>query len=131
MTRIAYAALAAGVLSLACVPARAMDANTCSSSWEGQAAADTQAAVDACTRLIEAGGLNADELEAAFIGRGAAYDHLGQYTRAISDLNEAIRLNPNDALAYDERGDVEQKMGDTADADADHARAKAIDPPDF
>ena len=131
MSRIAYAALAAGVLSLAGAPAHATDADTCHSSWAGQAAADTQAAVDACTRLIASGSLSADDLEGAYYSRGAAYDHLGQYPSAISDLNEAIRQNPNDALAYDVRGDVEQKTGDTAGADADHARAKAIDPQDF
>lgn len=130
MTRMTCAAFAvAAILSM--TPARADDVGTCNSSWEGQAAVDTQAAVDACTRLIEAGSLSGDDLEGAYSSRGSAYSHLGQYVRAIQDLNEAIRLKPDDPLAYDERGDAERKMGNAAAADADHAKAKAIDPQDF
>lgn len=128
---MACAVLAAGLLCLTGTPTRADDSSACNSSWEGQAPADTQAAVDACTRLINSGGPAGEELEMAYSGRGAAYQHLHQYDRAIPDLNEAIELNPNDALAYDIRANVEEKMGNTAAADADHARAKAIDPQDF
>ena len=36
--------------------------------------------------------------------RGADYDKLGQYQLAIEDYNEAIRLKPDLALAYNNRG---------------------------
>lgn len=128
MRRIVRLAFVAGMLSLASAPAYAV---SCGASWEGQAAAETQAALDTCTGQILAGNLSGEGLELAYLGRGSAYKHLHQYSSALSDLNKAIDLKPDDALAYDERGDVEEKMGDSAAADADHARAKAIDPQDF
>ena len=33
-------------------------------------------------------------------GKGIVYDDLGQYERAIQDYDEAIRLDPQNALAY-------------------------------
>ena len=128
MRRMVYLVFVAGILSLAGAPARAA---SCGSSWEGQPAADTKAAADACTSQIQAGNLSGEELELAYLGRGAAYNHLHQYSSAIADLNQAIALKPDDALAYDVRGDVEEKMGNSAAADADHAKAKAIEPGEF
>jgi tetratricopeptide (TPR) repeat protein len=40
----------------------------------------------------------------AYNNRGTAYNDIGQYQRAIKDYNEAIRLKPNDSLAYKNRG---------------------------
>src|SRR5262249_31722958 len=40
----------------------------------------------------------------AFINRGTEYTRKRDFDRAISDLNEAIRLNPNDARAFNVRG---------------------------
>ena len=35
---------------------------------------------------------------------GAAYNDLGEHQRAIQDFDQAISLNPQDALAYNNRG---------------------------
>jgi tetratricopeptide (TPR) repeat protein len=38
--------------------------------------------------------------------RSACYRLLGEYDRAVSDLNEDLKLNPSRGLSYAERGDV-------------------------
>src|SRR5271168_4285689 len=40
----------------------------------------------------------------AFKGRGAVYAKKGQYDRAMQDLDEAIKLKPDDAEALNNRG---------------------------
>ena len=40
----------------------------------------------------------------AYYNRGVAYDDLGQYQRAIQDSDTAIRLKPDYANAYNNRG---------------------------
>jgi tetratricopeptide (TPR) repeat protein len=47
----------------------------------------------------------------AFYNRGTAYRDKREYDRAIQDLNEAIRLDPNLALAYDNRGNAYSRKG--------------------
>jgi tetratricopeptide (TPR) repeat protein len=42
----------------------------------------------------------------AHINRGAAYAESGQYQLALGDYNEAIRLNPNDAVSFYNRGNL-------------------------
>jgi Flp pilus assembly protein TadD len=37
------------------------------------------------------------------MNRGVAYNKKRMYDRAISDLNEAIRLDPRNALAYNNK----------------------------
>ena len=39
----------------------------------------------------------------AYNNRGFTYLNLGEYQRAIEDLNEALRLDPQDALACNNR----------------------------
>ena len=36
----------------------------------------------------------------AYVGRAAAYENKGEHDKAIADLNQALRLDPNDAAAY-------------------------------
>lgn len=132
MARIAYAALAVmALLSLTGAPAHADDVGTCLEPERGQPA------IDACTRLIESGSLSADDLHETYTKRGQAYVanglhengyDLGQYTRAIQDFDEAIRLKPDDAFAFYTRGMIEGEMGNRAAQDADIAKARAIDP---
>ena len=45
----------------------------------------------------------------------------GDYDRAIPDLDEAIRLNPRYALAYEGRGKVYHSKGDHENNDSDDA----------
>ena len=52
----------------------------------------------------------------------------GGYDRAIADFDEAIKLNPNDANAYYNRGLAYKKKGDKEQAIADFRKALEIDP---
>ena len=56
--------------------------------------------------------------------RGFAYLKKNDYDRALMDLDNAIRLNPDNGRALKSRGLVYQAKGDTARADADLASAK-------
>ena len=42
----------------------------------------------------------------AYINRGIAWNDKEEYDKAIADFNEAIRLDPEDAQAYIDRGDA-------------------------
>jgi len=46
--------------------------------------------------------------------------------KAIADYTEAIRLDPNLALAYNSRGIAYQKIGEEAKAAADFVKAKQL-----
>jgi tetratricopeptide (TPR) repeat protein len=46
----------------------------------------------------------------AYINRGAARSNQAQYEQALADLNQAIRLNPREALAYSHRGAAATEM---------------------
>jgi tetratricopeptide (TPR) repeat protein len=56
--------------------------------------------------------------------RGFAYLKKNDYDRAIMDLDNAIRLNPDNGRALKNRGLVYQAKGDTARANADLEMAK-------
>ena len=47
---------------------------------------------------------------------------------AIADFDEAIKLDPNDATAYNNRGSAKEKLGDYASASADFDQAIKLDP---
>jgi len=42
----------------------------------------------------------------AYSNRGSVYVDLGKYQLALDDYSSAIRINPDDAKAYDNRGIV-------------------------
>lgn len=46
----------------------------------------------------------------AYINRGVAKAHLGQYDDAIADYDEAIRLKPDDTDSYYNRGIAKHKL---------------------
>ena len=52
----------------------------------------------------------------AYSNRGLAHHYLGQLERAIEDYDEAIRLNPEDAVAYYNRGLAYKELGKKAEA---------------
>jgi lipoprotein NlpI len=64
----------------------------------------------------------------AYNNRGNAYKAKGDNDRAIADYNQAISLDPKDALAYNNRGNAYKAKGDNDRAIADYNQAISLDP---
>jgi Flp pilus assembly protein TadD len=62
----------------------------------------------------------------AYKGRAAAFYGKGDNDKAIADLTENIRINPNDATAYHLRGFVYERIGERYKAEDDFAQAKKL-----
>ena len=62
------------------------------------------------------------------LGRGIAWFSKGDYDQAIADYSEAIRIDPNCAYAYAERGATSLFKGDYDKAIADCNEAIGLDP---
>jgi tetratricopeptide (TPR) repeat protein len=82
-------------------------------------------AIAACTRVINGGYRNPALLSRAYVKR-ASFDV--DRKRALVDSNEAVKLDPNNALAYYSRGLAEFWLGENASGTADLAKAKSLDP---
>ena len=67
------------------------------------------AAIAACSRAIVAGG---PDLARLYGKRGLEYSKEKEYDRAISDYNEAMRIDPGDALFFNQRGSAFLQKGD-------------------
>src|SRR5262249_6175665 len=68
--------------------------------------AQRDAAISACTAAITSKKHQGAELATAHVVRGNAYFSKGDYDAAIRDYDEAIRLNPKNAVAFYNRGNV-------------------------
>jgi lipoprotein NlpI len=71
--------------------------NTCRNGTGG-------AAIDACTKIIQSGSPGDHNIPWAYTARGYRWQTMGELDKAIADLDEAIRLNPDFALAHINRG---------------------------
>ncbi|RKU28639.1 hypothetical protein C6497_07710 [Candidatus Poribacteria bacterium] len=60
--------------------------------------------------------------------RGAARDSLGEYSKAIEDFNESIRLNPKKALLFQYRGITKDALKQYEDALKDFQKAIELKP---
>ena len=69
-----------------------------------------------CTWLIRSGRETTEVLAFAFYNRGLGRTALGDRVGAVTDYNEAIRLNPLNAFAFTNRGGVRFALGDRAGA---------------
>jgi tetratricopeptide (TPR) repeat protein len=83
--------------------------------------------VAACNKLIadQDSTYNIPDLVRA---RGFAYYRSGDFRRANSDYNEAIRLNPIDSQSYLNRGLIFLDIGNFGEAAANFTRAHELDP---
>ncbi|QFS42579.1 serine/threonine-protein kinase [Nostoc sphaeroides] len=54
----------------------------------------------------------------------------GNYEGAVEDFNQAIELDPKNALAYNKRGDAYYRLGDYEQAQADSSQAILLNPQD-
>jgi len=63
-----------------------------------------------------------------YLHRGVSYRFTGQFELAMADLNEAIKLNPNDGWAYLNRGITFTVTHQFSAAIEDHQKAIALEP---
>jgi tetratricopeptide (TPR) repeat protein len=84
--------------------------------------------ISACTALIDSGRGNAHGLSEAAYNRGNAYARIGDYDHAIADYDQAIRLNPTMALAFDNRGRAYSEKNQFERAIADYDQAIRLNP---
>lgn len=68
--------------------------------------ANIKAAVDACTTIIETGRQTRQGFVEALLNRGRAYGRVREFDRAIADFEEAVRLDPQNAILLMGRGDA-------------------------
>src|SRR5262245_6466774 len=98
----------AAALMLACAvllpsAARAQgtrDSDAC--ARQSAAPPEHEARIAACSRVIAASRSQGTRAAAAYHNRGVAYAALGQHERAIQDYDQAIRLNPRNAVAFND-----------------------------
>ena len=77
---------------------------------------DWDGVIEATSKALE---LDPDN-EVAFTNRAGAYAHQGMFEKAIQDCDEAIRINPNFGLAYNNRGYTLELMGKRRQAALDY-----------
>lgn len=66
--------------------------------------------------MIEFGEQTDKHLAQAYHSHGWAYTELGKYDRALEDLGEAVRLDPNETLIHGLRGFVYRSLGEYVQA---------------
>jgi lipoprotein NlpI len=84
--------------------------------------------IDACTAASELASWSAEGLADIFIDRGTAYQVTKDRDGALADYSQAIRLNPEAAVAFYDRGLIYADKGDFDRAIADYSQAIRIDP---
>jgi Tfp pilus assembly protein PilF len=53
---------------------------------------------------------------------------MNSISAALNDMDTAIRIDPSSAMAYYERAEIEQLLGQSDDVKADINKAHALDP---
>ncbi len=84
--------------------------------------------IAACSRVIDDRSQSVEDRGNSFASRGLDYKDKKDYDRAIADLNEAIRLQPEDADFYAYRAKVYEIKGDPDRAIADYDGAARFEP---
>ncbi len=82
-----------------------------------------EAAVAACTRLYEDGGLDNRNKAIALGNRGAAYKLMGRYDEALADLDVAVKLDAGNPQYWCQRGDLRAKKQNYTGAIEDYSTA--------
>src|ERR1700719_1231093 len=116
-------------LALLCAPSPAMRVALAQSrDWSTCDKASGDASIAACTRAIQSGRYRGSDLATLYYNRGRTYkDEKHDYDRAIADLSESIRLDP-DAACFTCRGNAYKAKGEYDRAIADFNEAIRLDP---
>jgi tetratricopeptide (TPR) repeat protein len=92
------------------------------------AAADFVRCFIVAVTLLAWSGALAQTTAEDYVKSGQAWDGKGDYDRAIADYNQALRIDPQNAWAYNNRGIAWRNKGDYDRAIADYNQALRIDP---
>jgi lipoprotein NlpI len=84
---------------------------------------DHDAAIAGCTHVIEDVRAKPKGKAAAHYNRGNAHAAKGDQAAAIADYDEAIKLEPKNALAFNNRGTAHSEKGESDAAIADFSEA--------
>jgi hypothetical protein len=87
-------------------------------------------AIAACDRAIYSGRFNGAILADLYDGRGSLHLLSGDLSRAQSDFERAIQLDPGNYRFFWNRAELFRQQGDRARAVADFARALSLGPSD-
>jgi tetratricopeptide (TPR) repeat protein len=112
MRRTVKAVLAAGVGALLLMTGAA-HADGLQQANAGMAAmerGDYRAAAELFTKALVAGDLGPADMELALVKRAESYLHVGLAKAALPDLDQALRLDPNDAEAADLLAQAKQAL---------------------
>jgi tetratricopeptide (TPR) repeat protein len=82
--------------------------------------------IDACTVAMRSGRWSGANTSWIYNNLGKGYYLKQDYDRALSQYNEALRLNPNDVYALCGRGMTKNELGDNTGGQADIARSKSL-----
>src|SRR5512139_3714392 len=110
--------IAAASFSVTRASAQAIDPTLCTAD---NTTSDQRLA--GCTALIAANQGTSQEVSNAYADRGWAWEDKGQHERAMSDLNEALRIDSNNAKAFRVRGELYRRAGKFDLALADYNQA--------
>jgi len=81
-----------------------------------------------CTRVIQSGRENQRDLASAYFNRGVAYGYKGDFDRAVRDFDQAIKLDPNEAIPLNNRGSAYYQIGQVDRAIQDFDLAIKLNP---
>src|SRR5262245_24483189 len=91
-----------------------MSATAADEPWEKcNQTANMEQRIAGCTAVLARSAKETKQnLATAFYNRGLAHVNKGDYDRAIPDFDEAIKLNPKEALTFNSRGFAFANKGD-------------------
>jgi tetratricopeptide (TPR) repeat protein len=123
----AYLGIVAGIMILA-APAAAQDVNQLTSQCAGEHAETDDEVIAACTTLIASPQLDAKQRSLAYSYRAFAYQGKNDLDRALTDANEAVKVDPSSSRAFYRRGDIYKNLNKNDLALKDFNEAIRLDP---
>lgn len=121
MPRLVAALAGVALALLSAISARAETALDCFSE-------SRELWVPGCTALIESGTLDPAQLSRAYSMRALGYSLQGEYNRAISDYNAALKIDPDFAVALNNRAWAYFKSGRGLTGLPDVEKSLALNP---